>query len=307
MSYPILLLIRAPTLPRLHPTVSTPPAHHSTPPTCTVSRTHVTRRAVLHSLALALTSVPVLCLPSSTQARPRGLPRGYAETVLRNVTFPATWPYTAADFARVDEQPDTVFYTQPRLTRHIDDAAADALSAFYRSTLLPTAPAVLDLCSSVETYMPPDWSGRRRLSLLGLNASEMRAAPSHPDDVIVQDLNVVTDKKGLHLASDTASFDLVTCALSIDYLTEPVAVLREVARLLKKGGRVAISFSDRLFFSKAVAIWTGGGDEDHIYTVASYLHYAGAFAQAHVVDLSPRRINGDCVGDPLYVVVAERV
>ena len=41
---------------------------------------------------------------------------------------------------------------------------------------------------------------------------------------------------------------------------------------------VAFVFSNRLFFSKAVALWTGKDDLEHVYTVGSYVHYGAGGA-----------------------------
>jgi hypothetical protein len=79
-----------------------------------------------------------------------------------------------------------------------------------------------------------------------------------------------------------------------------------MGRVLKPGGKVHIIFSNRLFLSKAVALWTGADDIDHAFTVGSYLHFCqGGFEQIAARDLSVR--NGRekmIVGDPLYVVTA---
>lgn len=67
-------------------------------------------------------------------------------------------------------------------------------------------------------------------------------------------------------------------------------------------------FSNRLFLSKAVGLWTGSDDIEHAYTVGSYLHYCnGGFGSIKAEDLSTRRQKGKeqiIVGDPLYVVTA---
>lgn len=229
----------------------------------------------------------------------RGLPAGAAEAVLKNVAWPPSWPYTSSDFARFDTRPDDEFYAFPRLVRHIDDGAVAALKRYYAG-MLPWVHGVLDVCSSVEAYLAETWEGRGVVAGLGMNEVELahnRALSEH----VVVDLNAREN-----LPYRDGSFDVVMCNVSIDYLTKPRGVLAEMARVLRPGGRVVISFSDRVFAIKAIAVWTGGGDVDHIYTVASYIHYAVGFSEPMVEDLSPRR-NGVCTGDPIYVVWATRL
>jgi len=67
---------------------------------------------------------------------------------------------------------------------------------------------------------------------------------------------------------------LLIC-VSIQYLQQAVAVLREVARVLKPGGVAAITFSNRCFPTKAVAIWQALAPPDQCRLVALYLARAG--------------------------------
>ena len=121
-------------------------------------------------------------------------------------------------------------------------------------------------------------------------------------DWTVLDLNKDTVK----LPYEDASFDKVVCQLSIDYLTRPLDVMKEVSRVLKPAGRVAILFSNRLFIQKAVGLWTGADDIDHAYTVGAYLRFSnGGYEDIKSKDLSQRK-GKLIVGDPLYVVTAAK-
>lgn len=213
-------------------------------------------------------------------------------------SFPPAFPYEASDFARYDESDDSLYYTQPRRVTHIDDRSVSSLRAFCRARLSP-GDRVLDLCAAYASYLP---AGVRATGV-GMNAREM-AANASLDDAFVQDLNRPDARP---LPFGRAAFDAVLCALSIDYLTRPVEVLREAARVLKPGGRLMVAFSDRVFAEKAVANWTAGSDDEHIYAVAAYIHFAGGFGMPRAADISPRSRGGALLGDPLFVVEAERL
>mmetsp|Transcript_10715 Transcript_10715/g.22829 ORF Transcript_10715/g.22829 Transcript_10715/m.22829 type:complete len:104 (+) Transcript_10715:2-313(+) len=93
-----------------------------------------------------------------------------------------------------------------------------------------------------------------------------------------------------------------------EYSPPPPILMRPVKTLKKSGGKIAIIFSNRLFLSKAVGLWTGSDDIEHTYTVGCYLHYCnGGFKDIEAEDLSTRKQKGNervIVGDPLYVVTA---
>ena len=48
------------------------------------------------------------------------------------------------------------------------------------------------------------------------------------------------------------SFDIITNAVSVDYLAKPLEVFKEMHRVLKPGGRAIMSFSNRCFPTKGV-------------------------------------------------------
>ena len=204
----------------------------------------------------------------------------------------------AGAFARIDEEPDVRFYDQPRFVQHIDEGAIAAVTATIRRHIPPGA-LVLDLMSSWVSHLPPAAElPLARVVGLGLNADELAANP-RLDEWVVQDLNA--DPR---LPYPEAGIDAVLITVSIQYLTRPVAVLREVARVLRPDGVVIVSFSNRLFPTKAVRIWQETPDEDRSALVRHYLTLAGGFAEPTVeAHRPPRRWFG---GDPLWAVLARR-
>ncbi|KQP28771.1 methyltransferase type 11 [Methylobacterium sp. Leaf102] len=170
-------------------------------------------------------------------------------------------------FAKQDGTPDTLFYAQPRFVTHIDDAAIDAVTGLYRA-LLPHGGRILDLMSSWVSHLPTEVAYGAVIGQ-GLNADELAANPRLTQR-FVQDLNVDPI-----LPLETASVDATLICVGMQYLQNPVAVLREVGRVLMPGAPVVITFSNRCFPTKAVAIWRAVGGEDHARLVALYLQHAG--------------------------------
>jgi SAM-dependent methyltransferase len=170
-------------------------------------------------------------------------------------------------FTKIDTEEDEIFYQPPRLVCHIDDGAIAALTGFYRSVLPPNG-ALLDLMSSWVSHLPPE-IGYQEVIGHGMNAEELAANP-RLSRWFVQNLNRDTV---LPLAN--ASLDAATICVSIQYLQQPVAVLRELARVLRPGAPLVISFSNRCFWTKAVAIWRALDDEGHARLVECYLRHAG--------------------------------
>ena len=198
----------------------------------------------------------------------------------------------AGAFQRLDETPDAEFYAAPRLVTHIDDGAIAAVTALYRE-YFPAGGAILDLMSSWVSHLPPEAS-YRRVTGLGMNAEELAANP-RLDAWVVHDLNAEP-----RLPFADGEFDAAGCCVSIDYLVRPVEVLCDLARVLRPDAPVVITFSNRRFPTKVIALWEALDDAGHAQLVAHYLRAAGGWTDMVGLDRSPE------VGDPLVAVVARR-
>ncbi len=205
-------------------------------------------------------------------------------------------PFLPEHFRRQDEQDDGVFYQVPRLVTHIDDHAIEAARRLY-AELLPPDGAVLDLMSSWKSHLP-DEPVRRRTVGLGMNETELREN-TQLDEWVVHDVN---GEPGLPFADE--EFDGAVMTVSIQYLTQPVEVFRSVGRILRPGGPFVITYSNRLFPQKAVALWCSCTDEERARLIGSYFHYAGGWGEITAKDRSPR---GGTPSDPLYAVWARKV
>lgn len=207
-----------------------------------------------------------------------------------------TTPFPAGAFRREDESPDFVFYSFPRLVVHIDEGAITALRDLYARLVAPGG-SILDLMGSWRSHLPPSFRGE--VIGLGLNRDEM-ADNSQIRQAIVHDVN---REPVLPFADD--AFDAVVCAVSVQYLTQPAEVFREVRRILRPGAPFIVSFSNRCFPQKAVALWLAANDQQHVAIVAAYFR-ASEGGGSGWSDFSVHS-HEPVGGDPLYAVWATKV
>ncbi len=194
-------------------------------------------------------------------------------------------------FEREDGAPDTDFYREPRLVVHIDDIAIAAASALYEE-LLPAGGDVLDLMSSYRSHMPASL-GLRRLAGLGLNETELRENPQLTD-YVVHDVNAEP-----RLPYGDAEFDGCAVTVSVQYMTQPLETFREVCRVLRPGAPFILTYSNRMFATKAVRIWIALDDRERAGLISAYFANAGGFGEATAQD---RSLGGR--NDPLFAVWA---
>ena len=211
-------------------------------------------------------------------------------------------PFVAEHFRRQDERDDRLFYGSARLVTHIDDYAIGAIRQLY-AELLPAGGEILDFMSSWKSHLPEDAS-YGRVAGLGLNETELREN-DQLDARVVHDVNAEP-----RLPYADGEFDAAVMAVSVQYLTRPVEVFREVRRVLRPGGPFVVTYSNRLFPEKAIALWWSCDMEQRARLVGAYFHYAGGWEQITTQDRSPRPgvparpAGGPC--DPLFAVWAYR-
>jgi len=195
-------------------------------------------------------------------------------------------------FQRPDESDDGLFYVAPRKVAHIDEGAINALREQF-AVLLPQGGVYLDLMSSWRSHLPDSLKPARVIGL-GMNSEEMRDNPQL-NRHIVHNLNVDPI-----LPFEDAAFDAAFCTVSVQYLTQPVAVFREVSRVLKSGAPFVVSFSNRCFPTKAVAVWQATSDAQHIALVTRYFEESEGWSD--IASWQKRSASSD----PLFIVWAKK-
>ena len=191
-------------------------------------------------------------------------------------------------FSKADPSPDGAFYAAPRLVTHIDAGAIAAVTALYRR-FLPPGGTVLDLMSSWVSHLPPELPFASVIGH-GMNARELAANPRLTQR-FVHDLNA---DPTLPLADGTA--DAACLCVGVQYLQQPVAVFAELRRVLRPGAPVIVTFSNRCFPTKAVALWQALDERGHRALVSAYAEAAG-LTVAEADGMAPP------TGDPLSWVV----
>ncbi len=199
------------------------------------------------------------------------------------------------NFQREDEGDDGIFYESPRLVVHIDEGAIAAVGRLFKEQV-PENSVVLDLMSSWRSHWP-EGHAKKRMVGLGLNQVEMQENPDL-DEAIVHNLN-----NNPVLTFDDQSFDAVLITVSAQYLTKPVETFKQVNRILRPGGVFIVSFSNRMFFTKAVAIWRSLEYQRQGELIGAYFLTSGGWERPAALDISPQ------VGystDPVYVAEARK-
>ncbi len=205
-------------------------------------------------------------------------------------------------FAREDEAEDREFYETPRMLLHVDQVCAQRIMAFYGDHLAPGEP-VLDLMAAWRSHLP-EFVGP--VTGLGMNPQEMSDNPQ------LQSWNCLDLNADPQLPYQDASFAAVVNTVSFEYLTQPVALLREVRRILKPQGKLLITFSNRFFPPKAIMLWKRLHPVERLAWVVQCLQAAGFTEIETLVERGLQRDPNDRYAeqfkemDPLFALCARK-
>jgi ubiquinone/menaquinone biosynthesis C-methylase UbiE len=145
----------------------------------------------------------------------------------------------------------------------------------------------------------------------GMNEEEL-AKNSRLNSYLIQDLN-----QNPKLPFEDKQFDAVLNCVSIQYLQYPDAIFYEIHRILKPGGIAIISFSNRMFYQKAIAAWRDNSESGRVELVKRYFdsvkNASGipGFSQTETISHRSNapaflQMLGMAGGDPFYAVIAYR-
>jgi SAM-dependent methyltransferase len=205
---------------------------------------------------------------------------------------------------KLDGGNDLDFYDAPRFVTHVDAGFIDRLTSLYRERLTPNT-RIFDMMSSWVSHLPDELKFAY-VQGHGLNAQELAKNPRF-DTYFVQNLN-----QDLQLPLEDASFDAVLNTVSVQYLQYPEAIFAEVYRILKPDGMAIFSFSNRMFYHKAIAAWRDASESDRVELVKSYFNSVPGFSPPEaIVQVSQvpdlLRLIGMGGGDPFYAVIARKI
>ncbi|NET08779.1 MAG: class I SAM-dependent methyltransferase [Symploca sp. SIO2B6] len=204
---------------------------------------------------------------------------------------------------KLDESDDALFYDYPRFVTHVDDGFITQLTDLYRDRLQPNT-TILDMMSSWVSHLPEEMEFTTVIGH-GLNQEELARNP-RLDQYIVQNLN-----QTVTLPFDDQLFDAVLNAVSVQYLQQPEQIFAEIYRVLKPRGIAIVSFSNRMFYQKAIQAWRDGSEQQRIALVKGYFQRVEGFSPPEVVNRSSAshpilQMLGVGGGDPFYAVMAQR-
>jgi hypothetical protein len=212
---------------------------------------------------------------------------------------------TPPDRKKMDETNDRAFYEDARLVTHVDAGFIAQLTDLYRDRLKPGM-RVFDMMSSWVSHLPDDIEFGH-VEGHGMNEAEL-AKNLRLNHHFTQNLN-----ENLKLPLPDQSFDAVICTVSVQYLQYPEAIFAEIYRVLKTDGICIMSFSNRMFYQKAIAAWRDRSERDRVNLVKSYFGSMTRFSTTEVVEKQAGAISpifkmfGMGSGDPFYAVIARRM
>ena len=230
-----------------------------------------------------------------------------AEKDFTEKTPPSVSPIFVTDaFSRLDESDDSEFYSRDRFVSHLDSLALSTVEKLIGTLVVEESPAILDLMAGWDSHIP---GNLRASEIVGLGLNEKELGENKAlSEAVIHNLN-----ENPHLPFSDSRFDVVINTVSVDYMTKPVELFREVGRVLKPGGLFLVIFSNRMFSEKAVKVWREAGEDERVLLVEDFFREAGGFEKRSVfLSKGKPRPKDDkyaqlgIPSDPIYAVYADK-
>lgn len=180
-------------------------------------------------------------------------------------------------------------------TTDISEDAANNLRSHYKF-YLKNGMSVLELGAAEQSYFPDSLELDRHVGV-GLSQGMMDKNPSLTESYIVN-LNDVEEERGVNsdvlkkLGSEP--FDAIVMANTIDFLTNPREVLKSCWYLLKPGGTMILSFSNKDAYKKTfqqaqTKMWDRYTDDQHMWVTGSIFQFSAGDGWENLrgFDISP--------------------
>lgn len=205
---------------------------------------------------------------------------------------------------KLDDTDDSLFYSFPRFVTHVDDGFIQKLTDLYQERLKPNT-RIFDMMSSWVSHLP-DEIEFAHVEGHGMNEEEL-ARNTRLNHYFLQNLN-----QNPKLPLPDQDFDAVLNCVSVQYLQYPDAIFSEIHRILKPGGIAIISFSNRMFYQKAITAWRDNSEIGRVELVKRYFTLVPGFSEPEVIiraSTVPKilQLIGAGGGDPFYAVIATRI
>ena len=200
-----------------------------------------------------------------------------------------------------DESNDELFYSMPRFVQHLDGGFRKELTNLY-SDRIEAGTIILDLMSSWVSHLPAS-NNYKEVIGHGLNEQELKAN-KQLSSYWLQNLNV-----NQHLPLADCQIDTGLIVAGWQYLQKPEAVASELFRVVKPGGILIVSFSNRMFSSKAPLAWLESSDRERLNLISKVVRHQGwhieELVSKETVDSGPLKWFAG-KGDPFFSVIARK-
>ncbi|OFX20056.1 MAG: hypothetical protein A2V77_21385 [Anaeromyxobacter sp. RBG_16_69_14] len=167
-----------------------------------------------------------------------------------------------------DLVPSGIFFRDPGLRPEQQHLLREAYARLLGDGAFPR---VLDLLASSDDFVPR----AAGLRLTGLAPPTRVAADLRPRSGVACEVTHDVNEQP-RLPFDDASFDAVLVTLEVGKLRRPLEVFREVARVLRPQGLVAVSFGPAGYDATWTRLWALADDREHLMLAEAFIEFACA-------------------------------